>query len=162
RTLRLSRAARGSRGESGRRVQKTYGRAPRPQLIGYINFRLCQAQSSSQRRISCAAATHQSVIRVLYVEDDHRLAHLTSVYLETQGLEVHVVPHAEPAIGEVRADVVVIELANGHGGAELCDRVRAHHVAPIIVIGRAVDGADDHLPKPFTARELLARIHAQV
>ena len=112
---------------------------------------------------------------MLYVEDDARLARLTAEYLESHGLEVHVVPRGEAAVanvGKIRPDVVLLDLMlPGIDGFEVCRQIRARQDVPIIMVtarGEAEDrvrglegGADDYVAKPFQSRELLARIRAQ-
>jgi DNA-binding response OmpR family regulator len=116
-----------------------------------------------------------SAIRVLYVEDDARLARLTSEYLESHGLEMHIVPRGEQAVadvGKIRPDVVLLDLMlPGIDGFEVCRQIRSRLDVPIIMVtarGEAEDrvrglegGADDYVIKPFQSRELLARIRAQ-
>jgi len=115
-------------------------------------------------------------IRVLYVEDDERLARLTLEYLESHGLEVHLVARGEQAIADVHAirpDVVLLDLMlPGMNGMEVCRALRQRCDVPIIMVtarGESEDrvrglegGADDYVTKPFQSRELLARIRAQV
>ena len=115
------------------------------------------------------------MIRVLYVEDDARLARLTAEYLESHGLEVHVVARGEAAVADVqkiRPDVVLLDLMlPGIDGFEVCRQIRARQDVPIIMVtarGEPEDrvrglegGADDYVAKPFQSRELLARIRAQ-
>jgi len=114
-------------------------------------------------------------IRVLYVEDDERLARLTMEYLVTHGLEVHLVPRGDLAVAEVmrtRPDVVLLDvMLPGADGFEICRLLRARTDVPIIMVTARLDeaervrglegGADDYVTKPFQSRELLARIRAQ-
>ena len=116
-----------------------------------------------------------SAIRVLYVEDDARLARLTAEYLESHGLEVHVVPQGDTAVADVqriRPDVVLLDLMlPGIDGFEVCRRIRSRHDVPIIMVTARAEaddrvrglegGADDYVAKPFQSRELLARVRAQ-
>ena len=113
-------------------------------------------------------------LRVLYVEDDARLARLTADYLGCHDVEVHVLPRGELAISEIdriRPDLVILDLTLPDvDGIEVCRRLRRRHGVPIIMVtGRTslsarVDGleggADDYMVKPFDARELLARVRA--
>jgi DNA-binding response OmpR family regulator len=117
----------------------------------------------------------EAAIRVLYVEDDERLARLTSEYLSSHGLEIHIVPRGDIAIadiGKIRPDVVLLDLMlPGLDGFEVCRQLRARHSTPIIMVTARVEeadrvrglegGADDYVTKPFQSRELLARIRAQ-
>ena len=114
-------------------------------------------------------------ILVLYVEDDERLAQLTARYLESHGVKVTVVANGLDAVPEalrVRPDVILLDLMlPGIDGLEVCRRLRARLDTPIIMVTAHGDepdrvvglegGADDYLVKPFSSRELLARIRAQ-
>jgi len=114
-------------------------------------------------------------IRVLYVEDDERLARLTTQYLNTHRVEVHVVGRGDqvvPAVLRVRPDVVLLDLMlPGSDGLDVCRQLRARTDVPIIMVTARTEeadrvlglegGADDYVPKPFQSRELLARIRAQ-
>jgi two-component system, OmpR family, response regulator len=117
----------------------------------------------------------ESEIRIVYVEDDDRLARLTSQYLRSHGIEVHVVNRGDLAVAEVlrsRPDVVLLDLMlPGTDGLDVCRQLRARtDVAIIMVTARTEEadrvlglegGADDYVSKPFQSRELLARIRAQ-
>jgi DNA-binding response OmpR family regulator len=113
---------------------------------------------------------------VLLVEDDLRLAALTKEYLEGHGIAVvHVADGRrgqDEALGG-RYDAVLLDLMlPGKDGLEVCREVRARSDVPIVVLtarGEEADrvmglelGADDYLAKPFSPRELLARIRAVV
>jgi len=120
-------------------------------------------------------ATPNAKLSVVYVEDDERLARLTAQYLRSHELEVVVVPSGELAVGEVlrvRPDVVLLDLMlPGADGIEVCRRLRDRVDVPIIMVTARNEeadrvlglegGADDYLTKPFSSRELLARIRAQ-
>jgi len=111
----------------------------------------------------------------VYVEDDERLARLTTQYLKTHRVEVHVVNRGDLAVAEVlrvRPDVVLLDLMlPGSDGLDVCRQLRSRtDVAIIMVTARTEEadrvlglegGADDYVPKPFQSRELLARIRAQ-
>jgi DNA-binding response OmpR family regulator len=110
----------------------------------------------------------------LLVEDDLRLASLTREYLEGHGVAVHHVADGRRGLAEAltgRFDVVLLDLMlPGKDGLEVCKEVRARSDVPVIVLtarGEEADrvmglelGADDYLAKPFSPRELLARIRA--
>ncbi len=111
----------------------------------------------------------------LLVEDDVRLAALVREYLEKNELEVVHAPDGERGLAildERHVDVVLLDIMlPGIDGLEVCRRVREKFgLLPIIMLtarGDEVDrvvglelGADDYLPKPFSPRELLARIRA--
>jgi len=115
-------------------------------------------------------------IHVLLVEDDAKLARLTSEYLEHQGLTVTRVADGPSAIREgVRpeVDAVILDLMlPGCDGFEVCRELRKSSHVPIIAVTARVEvadrvlglelGADDYMTKPFAARELLARIQAVI
>jgi len=114
--------------------------------------------------------------RVLLVEDDERLAALTARYLETHGHSVTVVGDGRLGLAEAlkgQHDVVVLDLMLPRlGGLEICRELRGRTAVPIIMVtalGEEADrvlglemGADDYLAKPFSSRELLARLKALV
>jgi DNA-binding response OmpR family regulator len=113
---------------------------------------------------------------VLLVEDDLRLASLTKEYLEGHGVAVVHVADGRRGQDEAlsgRYDAVLLDLMlPGKDGLEVCREVRARSDVPVIVLtarGEEADrvmglelGADDYLAKPFSPRELLARIRAVV
>jgi DNA-binding response OmpR family regulator len=119
--------------------------------------------------------TTESEIRVVYVEDDERLARLTTQYLTSHRIEVHLVTRGDQAVAEVlrvRPDVVLLDLMlPGTDGIEVCRQLRARCHVPIIMVTARTEeadrviglegGADDYVNKPFQSRELLARIRAQ-
>jgi two-component system, OmpR family, response regulator len=114
-------------------------------------------------------------ITVVYVEDDDRLGRLTAQYLATHAVDVRLVTRGDQAVGEVlrvRPDVVLLDLMlPGVDGVEVCRALRARIDVPIIMVTARTEetdrviglegGADDYVPKPFSSRELLARIRAQ-
>jgi len=109
---------------------------------------------------------------ILIVDDDAEIRTLLSRYLEKNGLRA-------TAVGDGRAmwqaldagafDLIVLDIMlPGDDGLTLCRMLRARSDIPIIMLTARGDetdrvvglemGADDYLPKPFSARELLARI----
>ncbi len=112
--------------------------------------------------------------RILIIEDDAHLADVVRRYLEREGFEVDVVADGqsglERAVGWL-PDLVLLDLMLPRlSGIEVCRRLR--QVAPIPVVmltarGSEEDkvlglelGADDYVAKPFSPRELMARIRA--
>jgi two-component system OmpR family response regulator len=115
-------------------------------------------------------------IKVLLVEDDARLAQLTTRYLESHGLLVTTAGDGIEGQNEAlrrQYDCVVLDLMlPGRDGIEVCRQLRQRVDVPIIMVtarGEESDrvlglevGADDYVTKPFSPRELLARIRANV
>lgn len=115
-------------------------------------------------------------IRVVYVEDDVRLAQLTARYLEGHGLEVTVVNDGAGAVETIvqsLPDLILLDLMlPGVDGLEICRRLRERLDVPILMLTARTEeadlvlglegGADDYIGKPFSSRELLARIRSNV
>jgi two-component system, OmpR family, response regulator len=115
-------------------------------------------------------------IRVLMIEDDDKLARLTARYLENHGLVVERAadgPAGVRAVAQAAFDVVLLDLMlPGMGGIEVCREIRARSDVPVVMLTARDEeadrvlgletGADDYVAKPFSSRELLARIRAQV
>ncbi len=114
--------------------------------------------------------------RVLLIEDDEKLARLTARYLEKNGLACDLAHDGLAGLAAAERgeyDAILLDLMlPGLDGLELCRKLRATRDTPILMLtarGEEVDrvvglemGADDYLPKPFSSRELLARIRAHV
>lgn len=112
--------------------------------------------------------------RVLMVDDDVELCELVGEYLAREGWEVDAVHDGEEGLRRVtEADYVALILdvmLPGLGGFEVLRRLRGHSQIPVLMLtarGDEVDrvlglelGADDYLPKPFSSRELAARLRA--
>ncbi len=115
-------------------------------------------------------------IKVLLVEDDVRLAQLTARYLEAHGIVVSTAGDGVEGQAEAlrrQYDCIVLDLMlPGRDGIEVCRQLRGRTDVPIIMVtarGEESDrvlglevGADDYVTKPFSPRELLARIRANV
>lgn len=114
---------------------------------------------------------------VVVAEDDRSIAELERVYLTRAGFGVHVEAdgtRAWDAISRLSPSVVILDIGlPGIDGVELCRRMRANgDWTPVIFVtaqGEEVDrlvglelGADDYLAKPFSPRELVARVKALV
>lgn len=114
--------------------------------------------------------------RILVVEDDESIARLISEYLGAEGFDVDVAPDGEGGVARARAwepDVLVLDLMlPGIDGIEVCRQVRAISDAYVIMLTARTDemdrviglsvGADDYLAKPFSPRELAARVRAML
>ena len=112
--------------------------------------------------------------RVLVVEDDPTVAEVVTRYLEREGLAVETVGDGRVALERAAADwpdLVVLDLMlPGLDGLEVCRRLRARGPVPVIMLTARGDeedrvvglelGADDYVAKPFSPRELTARVKA--
>ena len=110
--------------------------------------------------------------RVLVVEDDATVAEVVVRYLEREGFQVESVGDGREALeraGRFLPDLVVLDLMlPGLDGLEVCRRLRAVAPIPVIMLtarGEESDrvlglelGADDYVAKPFSPRELTARV----
>jgi two-component system response regulator RegX3 len=114
------------------------------------------------------------VIQVLIVEDEESLADPLAYLLRKEGFEVTVVADGPSALAEfdrAGADIVLLDLMlPGMSGTEVCRHLRARSSVPVIMVtarDSEIDkvvglelGADDYVTKPYSARELIARIRA--
>jgi len=109
---------------------------------------------------------------ILIVDDDAEIRGLIREYLEKHGYRVAAAANGRElrsAVQTARPDLIVLDLMlPGEDGLELCRELRTDSNVPIIMLTARGDetdrivglemGADDYLPKPFSPRELLARI----
>ena len=112
---------------------------------------------------------------LLLVEDDESIGRLVKAYLEQQdGWRVVWLRSGEEAVAEIRRHpvrLVVLDIGlPGIDGFEVCRRLRGHSKVPIVMLTARDEepdrvaglelGADDYVSKPFSPRELAARIKA--
>jgi DNA-binding response OmpR family regulator len=112
--------------------------------------------------------------KVLVVEDERTIADAVAARLRAEGFEVEIAgdgPAAVEAARRTQPDAIVLDvMLPGFDGLEVCRRIQAERAVPVLMltarddetdllIGLAV-GADDYLTKPFSMRELSARVHA--
>jgi len=114
------------------------------------------------------------VTRVLVVEDEESFSDALSFMLRKEGFEVGIASTGTDAVSQFDqhgADVVLLDLMlPGMSGTEVCRTLRQRSSVPIIMVTAKdgeVDkvvglelGADDYVTKPFSSRELVARIRA--
>jgi DNA-binding response OmpR family regulator len=111
---------------------------------------------------------------ILLVDDEQLIIDSLTYSLKREGFDVEAVTDglsAIKAIEELNPDLIVLDLMLPDiSGLEVCRRLRQSRTTPVIMLtarGEEIDrvlglevGADDYLAKPFSFRELLARIHA--
>lgn len=114
--------------------------------------------------------------KILLVEDDPEIRNFIKLYLTKDGYEVIEVERGDLAL-EVFArenpDLVMLDiLLPGLDGIEVCREIRKTSIVPIIILSNKIDetdkiigltvGADDYITKPFSPRELSARIRTHL
>jgi len=113
---------------------------------------------------------------VLIIEDDAAISELVSLYLAKDGVTAVAVETAEAGLDRVRAggvDLVVLDVnLPGMDGFEFLQTLRGFDTLPVIIVSaRETDedkilglglGADDFVSKPFSPRELVARVRSQL
>ena len=118
--------------------------------------------------------TEGGASRILVVDDDRNVADVVARYLVREGYDVEVVGDGRAAVDRALAtlpDLVVLDLMlPGLDGLEVCRRLRALAPMPVIMLTARGDendrvvgldlGADDYVAKPFSPKELVARVRA--
>lgn len=111
---------------------------------------------------------------ILIVEDEPKLSALLSDYLRAAGHETYIVNNGLDVIAAVHAQspsVVLLDLMlPGRDGLDVCREIRTFSEVPIVMITAKVEeidrllglelGADDYICKPFSPREVVARVKA--
>jgi DNA-binding response OmpR family regulator len=112
--------------------------------------------------------------RVLLIDDDARLHELLAGYLDQNGFTVTSAPDGRRGLAALEAgafDAVLLDvMMPGMDGLEVVKRIRQKSSIPVVMLTAKGDetdrvvglelGADDYVPKPFSPRELLARLKA--
>jgi len=116
-----------------------------------------------------------SLARILVVDDEPKLIHLVREILQATGYEVLASSSGNPALDMVlmeQPDLVILDimLFGSMDGFEVAKKVREFSDVPIIMLTAKINeedklrgfdaGVDDYITKPFSSKELLARIHA--
>jgi DNA-binding response OmpR family regulator len=111
---------------------------------------------------------------VAIIEDEEPIAAAVAARLRSEGFSVEVAgdgPSGVELVERLRPDLVILDLMlPGFDGLEVCRRIQRNRPVPVLMltardsetdllVGLAV-GADDYLTKPFSPRELVARVHA--
>ena len=112
---------------------------------------------------------------VVVIEDDSHIADLVDMYLRREGFRVIQAGTGEAGLAAIererpRMAILDIGLPGGIDGMEVCQQLRARHSLPVLmltardseldrVLGLEL-GADDYVTKPFSPRELVARVKA--
>lgn len=110
--------------------------------------------------------------RILVIEDESKIARTLRLYLEQAGCQVTTVSDgalAMPAFRNARPDLVILDLMLPHvDGWEICRQIRRESGTPIIMLTSRSEetdkliglelGADDYVTKPFSPREVVARV----
>ena len=111
---------------------------------------------------------------ILIVEDDAKIADMLANYLHMHGYQTRIVGDGLRAVSEAKSsppDLVLLDLMlPGLDGVEVCRELRQFSSVPIIMVTARVDeidrllgleiGADDYICKPFSPREVVARVKA--
>jgi len=111
---------------------------------------------------------------VLIVEDEQTVADLLKDYLQTAGFEIHIIDNGDEVVAWVRQNIPALILLDimlpGKDGISICKEIRTFSSVPIIMATAKIDeidrliglelGADDYICKPFSPREVVARVKA--
>ncbi|MCF6302284.1 MAG: response regulator transcription factor [Devosiaceae bacterium] len=112
--------------------------------------------------------------KILIAEDDDNIRNLLGSYLSVSGFEITAVATGSAALKKlqrVKFDMAVLDIMMpDNNGLDICATIREHHNMPVLLLtalGEERDrirgfemGADDYLVKPFSPRELVARVKA--
>ncbi len=112
---------------------------------------------------------------IVVIEDDHNISDLVAMYLQKQGFRVLQAEDAESGLVYIarerpRLAIVDVGLPGELDGLDVCRKLRAERGPPVVLLTARDDevdrviglelGADDYVAKPFSPRELVARVRA--
>jgi len=117
---------------------------------------------------------HSKPYQILVVDDEPTILHTVQAFLEREGFGVHTAPDGPAALKAARAfrpDLIVLDIMlPGMDGLEVLRRLRQKSEVYVLLLTAKADemdkvvgltvGADDYLTKPFSPRELVARVKA--
>jgi two-component system response regulator BaeR len=112
--------------------------------------------------------------KILIVEDERKLAELLRDYLSKAGFEPSLLDEGTavvPRVREQNPDLILLDLMlPGRDGLDICREIRSFSCVPIIIVTARIEeidrllglelGADDYICKPFSPREVVARVRA--
>ncbi|EXX86496.1 transcriptional regulator [Paenibacillus darwinianus] len=115
-------------------------------------------------------------ISILVVDDEPDITELIGLYLTREGYDVHITDNGTDAVrltGELRPDLIVLDIQLKQlDGLEVCRQIRETSDVPILFVSCKDDdndiihgldvGGDDYMTKPFSPRQLVARVQAQL
>ncbi|QND54556.1 response regulator transcription factor (plasmid) [Phyllobacterium sp. 628] len=133
---------------------------------------LVHANENWKKLLSEQVSTNVSLAHVLVVEDDPEIAKMLVALLTGAGFAATSVisgRELDQRLGKTRFDLIILDaMLPGEDGFSICRRLRASMTIPILMLtalGEEIDrilgielGADDYVTKPFSSRELLARV----
>jgi DNA-binding response OmpR family regulator len=131
------------------------------------------AQAQSGGDAAPTPGTPGAQRRVLIVEDDPTIVDAIALRLRAEGFQVRTAGDGPAAVDTAEAwlpDLLVLDvMLPGFDGLEVCRRVQARRPLPVLMLTARDDetdmlvglgvGADDYMTKPFSMRELAARVH---
>ena len=118
--------------------------------------------------------TTPKATRILIVEDEEKLAKLEADYLQNAGFATDSLADGDavvPWVKEHHPDLILLDLMlPGRDGLSICREIRSFSTTPIIMVTARIEeidrllglemGADDYICKPFSPREMVARVKA--
>jgi DNA-binding response OmpR family regulator len=133
-----------------------------------------QGSAAVSARANAEAEERAGLPHILVVDDDPAIRQLLSEYLSGSDLRVTAVPDGaamRAALGSGGIDLILLDLGTGaEDGIDLASRLRGESAIPVVMLSSRTDeadrvmalelGADDYVTKPFSPRELLARVRA--
>lgn len=137
---------------------------------------MSHTERTSNQKATADVPDPTAAREVLVVDDEEPLARVVASYLTAEGFHVHLAhtgPDAVRLAGEHQPELIVLDvMLPGFDGVEVCRQVRRFSDCYIImltardeeidkIVGLTV-GADDYLGKPFSPRELMARVRAML